>query len=455
MGPVRRERSRRCVFAALAVLLTATCHGAASAATATRVEVRLDASKLVIAVIAAGPETPDLKALTLKDPPRLIFDISDAVLAPDQPAAIPASAGAIRQIRVAQYQPDTLRIVVDLDGQDIPQWEKTRGKARNEMYIAFPVHRSPLTLERPAVKALDEGAAVRVSGAGALPRRVGTLSNPPRVYVDLTGGVLADPYSRQTFDDGPIREVRTAPQGDGSDPVARIVIELREKLGHSIYCDGSDLVIAVGGQQWALPPEQYRPSGRLKGKRIVVDPGHGGHDVGAPAKPGSPPEGPFEKDIVLDIGARLARLAESEDASVTMTRSDDTFIKLQDRAAVANKLKADTFVSIHCNSCATPDTLCGTSVYYDHPNSIELAKLVQEELIAACATDDKGIRNANFAVIRRTQGPGILVETAFINNEGDRARLTNPNFRERTARAILQGVVRFLSQTPQQDNAEE
>lgn len=189
MGPMRRKRSRRCLFAALAVLFIAMCHGTASAATVTRVEVRPDASKFIIAIVSAGSEAPDLKPLPLKDPPRLIFDVADAVLAPDQPAAIPVSAGAIRQIRIAQFQPDTLRIVVDLDGQDMPQWEKTRGKARNETYIAFSVGRSPLTLERPAVKTLDESAAVRVSGAGALPRRVGTLSNPPRVYVDLTGAL--------------------------------------------------------------------------------------------------------------------------------------------------------------------------------------------------------------------------------------------------------------------------
>ena len=449
MGPVRLELARRCLFAALAVLFTAICYGPAVAATATRVEVRPDTSKLVIAIVSAGPQAPDFESLMLKDPPRLVFDVPDATLTPDQPVVIPASAGDIRQIRVAQFQPDMLRIVVDLGGEDIPQWEKMRGKAANETCISFRIHRLPLTLERPSVKMLDDGAAVRIPGAGALPRRVGTLSNPPRVYVDISGALLAEAFSRQTFDEGPVREIRTAPQGTASDPIARVVVELTAKLGHSVYCDGSDLVIAVGGRQWALPPGQYRPSGRLKGKCIVVDPGHGGHDVGAPAKSGSPPEGPFEKDIVLDIGARLARLAESEGASVTMTRSDDTFIKLPDRAAVANKPRADTFVSIHCNSCATPDTLCGTSVYYDHPNSIELAKLVQEEMISACATEDKGIRNANFAVIRRTLGPGILVETAFINNQDDREKLTNPNFRERTARAILQGVIRFLSQTPQ------
>jgi N-acetylmuramoyl-L-alanine amidase len=138
-----------------------------------------------------------------------------------------------------------------------------------------------------------------------------------------------------------------------------------------------------------------------------------------------------------------------------MTRSDDTFIPLQERAAIANRLKADAFISIHCNSCEAPDTLCGTSVYYDHPHSERFAELVQGELIASLGTADKGVRNANFAVIRRTKGPGVLVETAFINHQDDRAGLQHPKFRERTARAIVQGLVEYLKERPRTEEAGE
>ena len=87
-------------------------------------------------------------------------------------------------------------------------------------------------------------------------------------------------------------------------------------------------------------------------------------------------------------------------------------------------------------------------MYYAHAHSLALAELVQRELISWLGTKDKGVRNANFAVIRRTQSPGILVEAAFINHEGDRERLMHPNFRERTARAVLRGVARFLTEDP-------
>ncbi len=123
-----------------------------------------------------------------------------------------------------------------------------------------------------------------------------------------------------------------------------------------------------------------------------------------------------------------------------------TWPSLRGRAAVANRLNADAFISLHCNSCDRPNTLCGSSVYYDHQHSVRFAQLVQEELVASLGTVDKGVRYANFTVIRHARVPGILVETAYINHDGDRARLTHPSFRERAARAVLRGVVRFLAE---------
>jgi N-acetylmuramoyl-L-alanine amidase len=222
------------------------------------------------------------------------------------------------------------------------------------------------------------------------------------------------------------------------------VVELREALAHSIFGEGDDLVVALGREPWALPLPEHRGAGRLRGKRVVVDPGHGGKKPGALGADASTGETFAEKDITLDLGLRLGRLLAAEGAQVVMTREDDVDVSLAQRSDLANRLQADVFVSLHCNSCNDPDTLQGTMVLYDHPDSARLAQLTHDELVGALGTEDKGVRNANFAVIRHTEMPGILVEVAFINHDGDRKRLLNPNFRERAARAILQGVIRFL-----------
>jgi N-acetylmuramoyl-L-alanine amidase len=345
------------------------------------------------------------------------------------------------------------RLVFDLSDEANPRYEVRGGDKPGETLIVLGAA-EPRALPTPMVRREGDCLLLRVAGAGELKRSVGVLNSPHRVYADLEGATTQW-YEAQSAA-APLAAIRMGQQEpkDGR-PVARIVLELRQKQAHAVFADSGDLVIAVGPHSWALPLPKYAAAGRLKGRTLVVDPGHGGDDIGAPAGSGSPPSEPYEKNVTLTIARRLAALLKAEGASVTMTREDDTFVSLPERAAIANRLKADALVSIHCNSCERPNTLCGTSVYYDHPHSAQFAALVQSELIAALGTADKGVRNANFAVIRRTTGPGVLVETAFINHDEDRQRLLDPNSQERTARAITQGLIEYLETQPQQKEAAE
>lgn len=443
-----RERRGIVVFIGL-VLACAVSLPAFAAATITRVTVTPGPQQTAISLITAEGDPLQVKAFDLSNPPRLVFDLPGARLAPELAGTLQTSSGSVRQVRLGQFSaaPDVARVVVDLSSADsVPKWEVKKGLQRGETLIVLS-RPGPVALEPPVVKREAGCVLARLAGAGALKRSVGVLQQPYRVYADVEGAAVA--WYEADSEEAPLRAIRMGPQpSEDGQPIARVVVELRQKQAYTMFADGPDLVIAVGPQPWALPLPAYAAAGRLKGRTIVVDPGHGGHDIGAPATFGSPPGEPYEKDIVLDIAQRLARLLQSEGASVTMTRADDTFIALPERAAVANRLGADALVSIHCNSCETPNTLCGTSVYYDHPQSAQFAELVQGELIAALGTADKGVRNANFAVIRRTRGPGILVETAFINNAEDRQRLLHPNFQERTARAIVRGLARYFEERP-------
>jgi N-acetylmuramoyl-L-alanine amidase len=411
------------------------------------VEVHPAASETVIAVFTSGKEHPEVGAFPLHDPPRLVFDIQGGRLGPDLLATCLTEVSSIQQIRLGQFSvdPDVARLVVDLSEEvEPPSFQVNPGEQPGETLIVLSSG-GALPLTPPTVSAVEDAVLVRLTGAAHLPRAVAALADPPRVYADLSHAVLEESY-REESDAGAVREIRMAQQpAEPERPVARLVVEMREEQAYTVFSDRDDLIIAVGPQPWALPLSEYQAAEQLKGKRIVVDPGHGGEDIGAPAVFGPPPRGPFEKDIVLDIGQRLAKLLAAEGAEVTMTREDDTYITLQERAALANRLRADAFISIHCDSCDNPNTLSGTSVYYDHAHSARFAQLVQGELTAALGTRNKGVRNANFAVIRRTQGPGILVETAYINHEQDRARLIHPNFRERAARAIARGLIEFTN----------
>jgi N-acetylmuramoyl-L-alanine amidase len=353
-------------------------------------------------------------------------------------------------VRAAQFQaaPPAVRVVLDLNvAADALHWTEATDTETGDLIVVVGDASQP-PLAPPSVERSSDGITFRVAGARGFERVVKALIEPDRVYIDFIGATFSGTL-KQSLPDGPVAELRMAQQPlQGERPVTRLVAELREPCAHSVDADGTDMVLTVGGNAWALPLGPHRGTGALKGKTIVIDPGHGGEDPGAPASPGPPAEGPFEKDIVLDIGLRLARVLNAEGARSVLTRSDDTYITLKGRSDLANKLGADAFVSIHCDSCAQPNTLRGTSVYYDHDHSAPLAELIQKELVATLGTEDRQVRYANFSVIRRTQGPGILVETAFINHEGDRKRLTHPNFRERVARAIAEGLKRFLATAP-------
>ena len=403
-----------------------------------------------ISVVSSAQRPVELDSLSLTDPPRLVFDLPDATIPPDQPRTLAVNAAGLQQqMRVGQFQadPPIARVVVDLQpGAEAPVWEVQAGASPAETLIVLRAP-GPRPLSLPIVAPCGKGMLLRFSGVGALARRVGKLEDPLRVYVDLTDAEVEASQARP-FAEGLLAEVRIAQQAPQSGrPVARLVVEMREDAAHGVFADGGDLVVAVGGEPWALPLPAYHGSGRLRGRRIVVDPGHGGQKVGAVGVLGDETGGVvYEKDLTLDIGLRLARVLSAEGAEVVMTRSDDSDVSLSARSQLANTLNADAFVSVHCNSCDTPNSLNGTMVFYDHPHSVGLAGMVKEELIASLGTEDKGVRNANFDVIRRTRGLGILVETAFINNDNDRDRLLNPNFQERTARAIARGLIRFLNQ---------
>jgi N-acetylmuramoyl-L-alanine amidase len=455
--PNRAQFSRRGMpFLTASILVVVLAAPAFAAQTITGVTANAAAGQLTILLVTAdkGPLQP--KAFELTDPKRLVFDLPGACLAKDLAASLPATLPGIKQVRLGQFSADPAiaRIVLDLTGEETPRWQVRRGEKAGETLIVIQAAGS-VELGIPSLKTEGGCVLLRLPGAGKLKRSVGVLDEPYRVYADLENASVD--WYKADCDQAPLRAIRMGPQEprDGQ-PVARIVLELREKQAQTVFADGTDLVIAVGPQPWALPLPGYDAAGRLKGKTIVVDPGHGGKDIGAPAVSGSPPSEPYEKNVVLEIGQRLAGLLKAEGASVTMTREDDTYVALQERAAIANKLRADALVSIHCNSCETPNTLCGTSVYYDHPHSAQFAALVQSELVAALGTSDKGVRNANFAVIRRTTGPGVLVETAFINHDEDRQRLLNPNAQERTARAIVQGLLEYLrdAAAPKKEAAE-
>ena len=221
----------------------------------------------------------------------------------------------------------------------------------------------------------------------------------------------------------------------------------------------------------------------LKIGKIVIDPGHGGHDTGTIG-----PGGLEEKDLVLDVGRRLGKLLETRlGAEVVYTRKDDTFIPLETRTAVANQARADLFVSIHANSSRDPGAR-GVETYYlnftSSPEALEVAARenavseksiyelqdlvkkialkekieesrefagdVQQSLhsglaVKSPAIRDRGVKKAPFIVLIGANMPSILAEVSFVSNPTDEHRLATGEYRQRIAESLYRGIAHYVN----------
>ena len=221
----------------------------------------------------------------------------------------------------------------------------------------------------------------------------------------------------------------------------------------------------------------------LKIGKIVIDAGHGGHDTGTIG-----PNGLLEKDVVLDVAKRLGRLLETRlGAEVIYTRRDDTFIPLETRTAIANRERADLFISIHANSSRDSDAR-GVETYYlnftSSPEALEVAARenavseksiyelqdlvkkialkekieesrefagdVQESLYGGLALNNahirnRGVKKAPFIVLIGANMPSILAEISFVSNPTDERKLETSEHRQRIAESLYRGVSKYVS----------
>lgn len=183
---------------------------------------------------------------------------------------------------------------------------------------------------------------------------------------------------------------------------------------------------------------------RLTGKKIMLDPGHGGEDPGAVG-----PTGLQEKSCTLKVATYVKNYLEKYAyATVNMTRSSDVYVSLQKRVELANNWGADRFISIHFNSSTTP-SVNGTETFYynDSSNptrtslSKNLAEKLQTRLIQELGLSNRGVKTANFYVIKYTKMPASLTESSFISNPQEEARLKNTDYIIRIAKAHYYGIM--------------
>jgi N-acetylmuramoyl-L-alanine amidase/putative methionine-R-sulfoxide reductase with GAF domain len=331
------------------------------------------------------------------------------------------------------------------------------------------------------------------------------LSGPDRIYFDLHDTSLASEIEGKSIEvgDALLARVRVAQPFSG---LTRVVLETKGNSNYSVSLEPNPYRLVVRVRKLGadakspvnlfpgaaeqrnklaivVPPptrEDLQLRARVPKMRIVVDAGHGGWDLGTVGR-----RGLLEKDLVLEIAQRLGKLLESRlGADVILTRNDDNYIPLDERAGMANQSQADLFVSVHANYSDLPSAR-GVETYYTNffsaPNakdletreqdrgknasaaalspaelhekieqSRRLAGSVQRSLYGTLSGQnpglrDRGVKAASYVVLTETAMPGILAEVSFVSSPTDEQKLRSDGYREQIAEALYKGIARYAA----------
>jgi N-acetylmuramoyl-L-alanine amidase len=421
------------------------------------------------------------EAARVPNPDRIYFDLHGTRLAQELvgKSFSVTDDGFLKKIRAAQFSNDMTRVVLDVN--DVTEYSAfllpnpyrliidIHGGTKAEPsapVVSIPMQRAAAAAPTvPNTTAVKAGSSFDVAALSAQPGRVEATSQPTSqpisaVVKDATaeGSSAANVATTSTLSATKRTKKGRAVKDPDAGP-ARAAVPT---------ADGeTSLVRALG----------------LKIGRIVIDAGHGGHDTGTIGV-----DGIQEKDVVLDVALRVGQLLHDRLGSeIIYTRSDDTFIPLETRTAIANKAQADLFLSIHANS--SPDASArGVETYYlnftSSPDALETAARENavsdqsihqlSDLVKKIALKDKidesrefasdvetslygglqkgnaglkdrGVKKAPFVVLIGANMPSILAEISFVTNEKDARQLQEPEYRERVAESLYKGVAKYAA----------
>ncbi|MCZ8512991.1 N-acetylmuramoyl-L-alanine amidase family protein [Paenibacillus filicis] len=282
----------------------------------------------------------------------------------------------------------------------------------------------------------DDTLTFRAAGAIAKPN-IFYLEGPDRIVVDFPNTKLdpslLDKVNAQNEGKFPdkndfVSQIRYS-LFSKEPSIVRMVIDLPKKTSFKLG-DSSTSPNELSGK---LIPVKTR-------YKVVIDPGHGGKDTGAVSVTKR-----YEKDFVLALGTKITKLlSQDPNIDVRMTRSDDTFIELADRASFANNLKADLYVSVHANS-ASKENIGGTETYYYSEQSQPFAELVHKYLLEATGFADRQVKQDRFYVIKNTNMPSILMEVGFLTNRNEDSQMFQDAFQDRVAASIVAAIKKQLN----------
>lgn len=439
------------------------------------------------------------EAQILANPSRLIVDLPDTRL--KQPTSSQTLSNGIRSLRVGQVEVDRARMVLELDPDYAidPQQILIQATNSKQWSVQIPTPQSLKSFPRGApvgpVAVFNESGQIVVAQP-ARPKVVAVANSnaTPLNYIAIDPtrtGILvqADRQSRTqlryttTWDDRAGSYRVTIPNARLSD---RYQIPTESKRYLTVGTQGDDVYITVRrvdgvkvdivrqylDSRWVYlqpgastaqiairPPKPQpiairpatkqdtsTPAVRSNGRTLVMlDPGHGGRDPGAIGLGGL-----REVDVILPVAKRVAELLEKQGIAVKMTRNSDYYVGLDERVTISRDAGATLFVSIHANSIENRSDVNGLEIYHYNLGK-SLAETVHNAVLDYVNKNgfyiaNRNVRSARFLVLRKSAIPAILVETGYLTNEAEVARLRRDDYQKAMAEGIARGIVQYIKE---------
>ncbi|MDD4335212.1 MAG: N-acetylmuramoyl-L-alanine amidase [Desulfotomaculaceae bacterium] len=252
------------------------------------------------------------------------------------------------------------------------------------------------------------------------------------ILLECSGAEINMPEGKLEINDGLLREINIAQTGHDTVRV-QLSLDHPAMFKHAVYKEfPSRLVISL---------DRLFITGLLSGKKIVVDPGHGGKDFGGRGQVSL-----LEKDVVMPIANNLEKILKKTGAKVTLTRSGDKDISGEERATLALNVNADAYISIHTNASADNSVVGAATLYAPHDNGSEkLAIYIQEEIVKKLKVRDRGTAGQP-GLARMDKGiPAVEVEVVTITNIVEEVFLRGLTIQERAAEGILNGLIKYFA----------
>lgn len=432
-------------------------------------------------------DTVEFTSGRISSPDRIFFDLHSARLTPEVArSSIHAEGDLLTAVRVAQNHAGVVRVALDVNGVK----EYTALLTKDPPQLVIDLYGNSFGAEPVRTASAKKAGTEESRPADA------TATSPAR---DTQTVAAKSP-------DGETAAASEQWPDSNSKPIVKGTLDASNNGTNSPANPRDTLASANGRKSRSVKasapdakPELVRPASSpqplrdgqstltrtlgLKIGRIVIDPGHGGHDTGTIG-----PTGLMEKDLCLDVALRLGKILEQRlpGADVIYTRSDDTFVPLEERTNIANQAKADLFISIHANSSRDTGAR-GIETYYLNlkgtseamevaarenataqegvhdleslvkriaqtekiDESKEFAEDIQESLSnriqkTSKSVRNRGVRKAPFVVLIGADMPSILTEISFLSNPADEKLLKQPEQRQRVAEGLYQGISSYL-----------